>query len=140
MREAARCHGAESSRCERKDGRAARREPEPSDPRCWGFFKKADLTQSCWGDLTTEASLAAPPSHPEGVWPIYAEFSQSCLLPKDRASHQIFNAPHGQKHSRLPSCRSSCTKPSEPQIHHPIASKCYRSRTMLSQIRQHVSP
>lgn len=25
------------------------------------------------------------------------------LLPKDRASHQIFNTPHGQKHSRLPS-------------------------------------
>lgn len=49
MREAARCHGTESSRCERKDGRMARTETELSELRCWGLFKKADLIRSCCG-------------------------------------------------------------------------------------------
>lgn len=49
MQEAARCHGTESSRCERKDGILARTEPELSEPRCWGLFKKANLIRLCCG-------------------------------------------------------------------------------------------
>lgn len=143
MREAARCHGTESSRCERKDGRMARTETELSELRCWGLFKKADLIRSCCGMTWPRRLHWQLQRHTQRGFGPYAEFSQSCPSCRKTELPIKYSTLHMGRNIQdclRGCCRSSCMKPSESKIHHHIASKCYRTRMMLSQIWLHVSP